>query len=227
MDKLEDLKYVSKDPYEEVARQALKQAPPSPAFVPDPMELEHHVPVYVPEPVYPEYLASLDDDIPVEDQPLPADASPAALSPGYMAHYDPKKDLKEGLEEDYADYPADGGDDDDDESSNNDDDDDDVEEDEEEEHLAPANSTDVASPVVDWKRIFRKGQKTKPKTTKLSTEWKSVKRRSIIKAKESIKPKSQQKSQIVNVKVNPDRIKVNSERLKQKIQLEGPQMPNP
>ncbi|GJT98338.1 hypothetical protein Tco_1093856, partial [Tanacetum coccineum] len=77
------------------------------------------------------------------------------------------------------------------------------------------------------KRIFGKGRKTTPKTTKLSTKWKSVKRRSKIKAKESIKPKSQQKSQIVRVKVNPDRVKVNSERLKQKIQLEGPQMPNP
>ncbi|GJZ23337.1 hypothetical protein Tco_0560796 [Tanacetum coccineum] len=70
-----------------------------------------------------------------------------------------------------------------------------------------------------------KGRKTKPKTTKLSTEWKSVRRRSKIKAKESIKPKSQQKSQIV--KVNPDRVKVSSEKLKQKIQLEGPHMPNP
>ncbi|GKD72894.1 hypothetical protein Tco_1331176, partial [Tanacetum coccineum] len=60
-----------------------------------------------------------------------------------------EKDLEEDLKEDYADYPADGGDDDDDESSDDDDDDDDVEEDKEEEHLAPANSTIVASPVVD------------------------------------------------------------------------------
>ncbi|GJY96091.1 hypothetical protein Tco_0512452 [Tanacetum coccineum] len=28
--------------------------------------------------------------------------------------------------------------------------------------------------VGRWKRIFRKGRKTKPKTTKLGTEWKSV-----------------------------------------------------
>ncbi|GKG13924.1 hypothetical protein Tco_0350884 [Tanacetum coccineum] len=76
-----------------------------------------------------------------------------------------------------------------------------------------------------WKRIFRKGQKTKPKTTKLSTEWKSVKRRSQIKAKKSTKSKSQQNSQ--TVKVNPDKVRVNSEKLKQKRQLGGPQLPNP
>nr|GEV06842.1 hypothetical protein [Tanacetum cinerariifolium] len=101
---------------------------PSWAYVHDPEELEHHIPVYVLEPIYPEYLASSDDDIPVEDQPLPADASLAALSPGYVSVSD--------LEEDHADYPANGGD--------NDDDDD---EEEEEEHLAPADSFDV--PIVD------------------------------------------------------------------------------
>ncbi|GJY67398.1 hypothetical protein Tco_0469636 [Tanacetum coccineum] len=63
--------------------------------------------------------------------------------------------------------------------------------------------------IVDaWKRIFTKGRKTKPKTTKLSTEWKSVKRRSQIEAKKSIKSKSQQKSQTVKVKVNPDKVKI-------------------
>nr|GFB80105.1 hypothetical protein [Tanacetum cinerariifolium] len=71
----------------------------------------------------------------MEDQPLPADASPTALSPGY----DPK--------EDPADYPVDKGNNDDDESSNDDDDVDDVEKDnedkEEEEHLAPADPSDV------------------------------------------------------------------------------------
>ncbi|GKD41918.1 hypothetical protein Tco_1266563 [Tanacetum coccineum] len=40
----------TKDPYEEAARQALEQAspPPSPAYVPDPVELEDHVPVLYP-----------------------------------------------------------------------------------------------------------------------------------------------------------------------------------
>ncbi|GKE42034.1 hypothetical protein Tco_1469318 [Tanacetum coccineum] len=42
------------DPYEEVAQQG--QAPPlSPAYVPDPMELDEHVSVYVPELEHPEY----------------------------------------------------------------------------------------------------------------------------------------------------------------------------
>nr|GFD51158.1 hypothetical protein [Tanacetum cinerariifolium] len=64
----------------------------------------------------------------MEDQPLPADASPTALSPGYVVDSDPEKDEKDP-KEDPANYPADRGDndDDDDESSNNDNDDDDVE----------------------------------------------------------------------------------------------------
>ncbi|GJV74041.1 hypothetical protein Tco_1494036 [Tanacetum coccineum] len=37
------------DPYEEVAQQG-QAAPPSPAYTPDPLELEDHVPVYVTEP---------------------------------------------------------------------------------------------------------------------------------------------------------------------------------
>nr|GEV93237.1 hypothetical protein [Tanacetum cinerariifolium] len=38
---------------------------------------------YVPGPEYPEYLVPSDDEASIEDQPLPADASPTALSPGY------------------------------------------------------------------------------------------------------------------------------------------------
>ncbi|GJY83895.1 hypothetical protein Tco_0497271 [Tanacetum coccineum] len=82
----------------------------------------------------------------MEDQPLPADASSTALSPGYIADFDPKED-EEDPEEDPADYPADGGDNYDNESSDDDDDDDDVEKDEEdkeeEEHLAPADPSAV------------------------------------------------------------------------------------
>ncbi|GKE59417.1 hypothetical protein Tco_1498602, partial [Tanacetum coccineum] len=44
---------------------------------------------------------------------------------------------------------------------------------------------------VNWKRISKKGRKTKQKTTKLGTEWNSVKRRSQIEAKKSTKSKSQ------------------------------------
>ncbi|GJS08869.1 hypothetical protein Tco_0365665 [Tanacetum coccineum] len=40
------------DPYEEVAQQGHAH-PLSPAYVPDPMELDEHVPVYVPEPEHP------------------------------------------------------------------------------------------------------------------------------------------------------------------------------
>nr|GFA05679.1 hypothetical protein [Tanacetum cinerariifolium] len=50
----------------------------------------------------------------MKDQPLPADASPTALSPGYVVDSDDEKDPKE----DPADYPANRGDNDDDESSN-------------------------------------------------------------------------------------------------------------
>ncbi|GJX62780.1 putative reverse transcriptase domain-containing protein [Tanacetum coccineum] len=56
----------SEDPYEEAARQLLKQAPRSPEYVPDPMELEDHVPVYIPEPEHPEDLVSAEDEAPIE-----------------------------------------------------------------------------------------------------------------------------------------------------------------
>nr|GFD10549.1 hypothetical protein [Tanacetum cinerariifolium] len=53
-----------------------------------------------------------------------ADASPTALSPGYVVDSDPEKDEKDP-KEGPVDYPVDRGDNDDDESSNDDDDDDD------------------------------------------------------------------------------------------------------
>nr|GFC24952.1 hypothetical protein [Tanacetum cinerariifolium] len=54
------------DPYEEVAQQG-QVHPLSPAYIPDPMELDEHAPVYAPEPQHPEYHAPSDDDIQVED----------------------------------------------------------------------------------------------------------------------------------------------------------------
>ncbi|GJR25977.1 putative reverse transcriptase domain-containing protein [Tanacetum coccineum] len=48
--------YPFEDPYEEVARQLLEQAPHSLEYVPDPIELEDHVPVYISEPEHPEDL---------------------------------------------------------------------------------------------------------------------------------------------------------------------------
>nr|GFB68877.1 hypothetical protein [Tanacetum cinerariifolium] len=90
----------------------------------DDKEEEEHLAVADPSNV------STDDLEPMEDQPLPADASPTALSPGYVVDSDPEKDEKDP-KEDPADYPADRGDNDNDESSNDDDDYDDVEKDEE------------------------------------------------------------------------------------------------
>ncbi|GKE38688.1 hypothetical protein Tco_1462093 [Tanacetum coccineum] len=134
--------------------------PPSPDYVlgpehpPSPVEVP-----YVPEteyPEYPEYLVPSDAEAPLEEQPLPADASPTALSPSYVADSDPDENSEEDPEEDHADYPADGGDGDDEPSDDDDNDTDDEDEEpfkdedddeEEEEHLAPADSS--AIPVVD------------------------------------------------------------------------------
>ncbi|GJW78569.1 putative reverse transcriptase domain-containing protein [Tanacetum coccineum] len=115
------------DPYEEVAQQ--RQAHPlSPAYVPDLMELDEHVPIYVPEPKHPEYHAPLDDDIQVEDQPYADDASPTAESPGYIADSD---SMEDNTDTDSIDYPDEPGTDDEDLEE---DDDEDPEEDPSEEH---------------------------------------------------------------------------------------------
>ncbi|GKD31129.1 hypothetical protein Tco_1241907, partial [Tanacetum coccineum] len=130
-------------------------APPSPDYVPGP---EHPPsPDYVPGPKYlpyPEYLVPSDDEAPIEDQPLPADASPVALLPGYVADSDPKEDPEEDPEEDHADYPADGGDDyyepsdnDNDDDDTDDEDEEPFEDEEEEEHLALAESPAIL--VID------------------------------------------------------------------------------
>nr|GEX28229.1 hypothetical protein [Tanacetum cinerariifolium] len=99
------------DPYEEVAQQG-QATPPLLADVPDPMELKHHVSVYVPDPVYLEYLVPSGDDISVKDHPYAIDASPTTLSLGYVTDSD--------LKEDPIDYVAD---DDEKEESFKDDDD--------------------------------------------------------------------------------------------------------
>ncbi|GKA25621.1 hypothetical protein Tco_0711730 [Tanacetum coccineum] len=93
-----------------------------------------------------EVPASSDEELEelMKDQPLSADASPTALSPGYIADSNPEED-KEDPEEDPADYPANEEDNSDDKSSD-DDNNDDVEkdeEDEEEEHLALADPSAV------------------------------------------------------------------------------------
>ncbi|GKB37333.1 putative reverse transcriptase domain-containing protein, partial [Tanacetum coccineum] len=90
---------------------------------------------------------------PIEDQPLPTDASFTALSPGYIADFDP--------EEDPADYPIDGGDNFDNESSDDENDDDDVkkdeEDEEEEEHLAPADPSAVPTDDLEIMTTVNQG----------------------------------------------------------------------
>ncbi|GKE47352.1 hypothetical protein Tco_1478610, partial [Tanacetum coccineum] len=140
--------------------------PPYPDYVPYPEHPPSPIDVpYVPEPEYPEYLAPSDAEVPLEDQPLPIDASPTALSPGYVADSNPNEDLEEDPEEVHTDYPADGGDGDDEPSDDDDDTDDEDEEpfededddEEDEEHLASADSS--AIPITRlhraWKTVRR------------------------------------------------------------------------
>nr|GEV65738.1 putative reverse transcriptase domain-containing protein [Tanacetum cinerariifolium] len=54
----------SEDPYEEAAQQLLEHAPRSPEYVPDPIELEDHVPAHIPE--HPEDLVPAEDEAPIE-----------------------------------------------------------------------------------------------------------------------------------------------------------------
>ncbi|GJY97063.1 hypothetical protein Tco_0513973 [Tanacetum coccineum] len=114
------------DPYVEAAL----QAPPSPDYVPGLEEPEQAPPSpdYVPGPEYPEYLVKSDPEIPVEDQPYAADASPTTLSPGYIADSDLEEDPEDESEDGPTDYPAGGGDGDDDHSSGDDAEDEDEEE---------------------------------------------------------------------------------------------------
>nr|GEU93086.1 reverse transcriptase domain-containing protein [Tanacetum cinerariifolium] len=106
------------DPYEEVTQQG--HVPPlSPSYVPNPMELDEHVPIYVPEPEHPEYHVPSDDDIQVEDQPYADDALPTAESPGYIAD---SYSIEEDTDEDsinYPDEPEDGEEDDDEDLEEN------------------------------------------------------------------------------------------------------------
>nr|GEV40289.1 retrovirus-related Pol polyprotein from transposon TNT 1-94 [Tanacetum cinerariifolium] len=135
------------------------QALISPDYVSGPKQppLPVYVPEFVLELVYPKFMPAEDDILPAEEEPLPAAASPTTESPGYIDESDPdedpKKDPKDDPKEDPADSPVDGGDkgDDEDESSNDDEDGDiNIKGDEEEdEYLAPANSTQLCTLVVN------------------------------------------------------------------------------
>ncbi|GJU12692.1 hypothetical protein Tco_1135088, partial [Tanacetum coccineum] len=77
-------------------------------------------PDFVPEPVYPEFMPHEDDVLPAKEQPLLADVSPTADSPGYIIEFDPEEDPKEDdedHEEDPANYPDDKDDDEEEEES--------------------------------------------------------------------------------------------------------------
>ncbi|GJS21079.1 hypothetical protein Tco_0449711 [Tanacetum coccineum] len=151
------------DPYEEVTQQG-QAHPLSPAYVPDPMELEEHASIYVLEPEHPKYHAPSDDDIQVEDQPYADNASPTIGSPGYIADLDSMEEDTDADSIDYLDEPKDSEEDEDEDPEEDpskehdpkdDDDDDDTddedkeptEDEEEEEHLALADSSVV--PVID------------------------------------------------------------------------------
>nr|GEZ02189.1 reverse transcriptase domain-containing protein [Tanacetum cinerariifolium] len=69
----------SEDPYEEAAQQLLEQAPRSPEYVADPIELEDHVPVHIPE--HPEDLVPAEDETPIEAYILEVDSAPTPLLP--------------------------------------------------------------------------------------------------------------------------------------------------
>nr|GEX06008.1 putative reverse transcriptase domain-containing protein [Tanacetum cinerariifolium] len=72
----------SEDPYEEAAQQLLERAPYSPEYIPDPIELEDHVPVYIPE--HPEDLLPAEDEAPIEAYILEDASAPTPLLPPYF-----------------------------------------------------------------------------------------------------------------------------------------------
>nr|GFA13653.1 hypothetical protein [Tanacetum cinerariifolium] len=66
--------------------------PPSPDYVPGPKHPPSPIDLpYVPELEYPEYLAPSDDEAPLEDHPLPADASSIVASPDYVVDSDRRR----------------------------------------------------------------------------------------------------------------------------------------
>nr|GEX74044.1 hypothetical protein [Tanacetum cinerariifolium] len=58
--------FLEMDPYEEVSQQG-QVHPLSPAYISNPIKLDEHMPVHVPEPEHSEYHAPSDDDIQVKD----------------------------------------------------------------------------------------------------------------------------------------------------------------
>nr|GEW08865.1 hypothetical protein [Tanacetum cinerariifolium] len=92
--------FLEMDPYEEVSQQG-QVHPLSPAYVPNPIELDEHVPVHVLEPKHPEYHASSNDDIQVEDD----DEDPEEDVEEYPNVEHEPEDDNEDPEEDVEEYP--------------------------------------------------------------------------------------------------------------------------
>nr|GEY30832.1 retrotransposon protein, putative, Ty3-gypsy subclass [Tanacetum cinerariifolium] len=82
------------DPYEEVSQQGPAD-PLSPAYVPDPMELDEHVSVYILKPEHPEYHAQSDDDIQVEDDDEDPEEDPSEEHEPEDDDEDPEEDPNE------------------------------------------------------------------------------------------------------------------------------------
>ncbi|GKF09612.1 hypothetical protein Tco_0043836 [Tanacetum coccineum] len=95
------------DLYEDFAQHG-QAHPLSPAYVPDPMELDEHVPLYVPE--HPDHHDSSEENMSVEDQPDVEDAD----SHGFLADSDSMEDDTDAGSIDYPDEPEDGENDDED-----------------------------------------------------------------------------------------------------------------
>ncbi|GJT74867.1 putative reverse transcriptase domain-containing protein [Tanacetum coccineum] len=84
------------------------RAPPLlPAYVHDPMELDEHVPVYIPELEHLEYHVPSDDDIQDEDQPYANDALPIADEEHESEDEDHKEDPNEEHEPEDEDHEED------------------------------------------------------------------------------------------------------------------------
>ncbi|GKA76149.1 hypothetical protein Tco_0782527 [Tanacetum coccineum] len=141
------------DPYEEVAQQR-HVTPLSPTYVPDPMKLDEHVPVYVLELEHREYHVPSDDDIQVEDQSYADDASPTAESPRYIADSDSMEEDTDEDSIDYLDEPEDP----------EEDDDEDPEEDPSEEHEPEHDDEDPKEDLNEEHKPRDEDTKKEPQT---------------------------------------------------------------
>nr|GEV14676.1 retrotransposon protein, putative, unclassified [Tanacetum cinerariifolium] len=86
--------FLEMDPCKEVTQQG-QTHPLSPTYVPDPIDLDEHVPVHVSKPEHMEYHAPLDDDIQVEDDDEDLEEDPNEEHEPEDDDEDPKEDPNE------------------------------------------------------------------------------------------------------------------------------------